>query len=224
MSISKESDLYAKVESYAKRPKGLDCSKTWINAGNKSIRPDVSGIRHSGGVLRGDFELIAIEVKSSAKRFVTILGQASAYSAYVDRVYLCCGLDGVTFSDEEIDIAAHLGVGLLSINSRLQVKRILPAPPCTPMMRMRQEFLESLGWVSCQICSTFFPASGDPEKRSTWGLTRGTTSDIANAAEDNKGYRWWVDPPTGLKPVSDNDYIYHRRAVCPNCVRGLFRE
>ena len=67
----KESDLYAKVRDWAESDDGLRCEKAWTNKGLQGARPDVTGIRHAGGHLRGDFELITIEVKKSSGQFLT---------------------------------------------------------------------------------------------------------------------------------------------------------
>ena len=86
-SAKKESDLYPTVSEWMGSKSGLDCYKTWTNRGLGDVRPDVIGLRHAGGHLRGDFELITVEVKKSSKRFLTSAGQTGAYGVYADRAY-----------------------------------------------------------------------------------------------------------------------------------------
>jgi hypothetical protein len=86
-SAKKESDLYPTVSEWMGRKSGLDCSKTWTNKGLGDVRPDVIGLRHAGGHLRGDFKLVTVEVKKSSKRFLTSAGQTGAYGVYADRAY-----------------------------------------------------------------------------------------------------------------------------------------
>ena len=79
-----------------------------------SIRRLRDWVASSDG-LRGDFELITIEVKKSSGQFLTSAGQAAAYGVYADSAYLCCPQGDKSFDEDNIDIASHLGIGLIEI-------------------------------------------------------------------------------------------------------------
>ena len=143
----KESDLYGKVQDWVVSADGLRCEKAWGNEGLQEARPDVTGLRHAGGHLRGDFELITIEVKKSSSQFLTSAGQAAAYGVYADRAYLCCPRADKPFDEDNVDIASHLGIGLIEIDGNKKVNRVLAAPACQPIPRKREELLFSLGFV-----------------------------------------------------------------------------
>ena len=223
-SAKKESDLYPTVSEWMGSEAGPDCYKTWTNKGLGDVRPDVIGLRHAGGNLRGDFELITIEVKMSSKRFLTSAGQTGAYGVYADRAYLCCLRGDKPFDDDDIDIASHLGIGLLEIDGHKKVERVLAAPVRQPIPRKRQELIESLGYSVCQICGTPFPHSGDPEVRKSWkGLVRGDSRHLSDAVKKKKSYVWWLQNwSIGLKRLDAKDLVYDRRYLCSDCVKWLF--
>ena len=175
-SNEKESALYVKVRDWVTSTDGLRCEKAWKNEGLQEARPDVTGLRHAGGRdgghLRGDFELITIEVKKSSGQFLTSAGQAAAYGVYADRSYLCCPRGDKPFDEDSVDIASHLGIGLIEIGEHQEIKRVLAAPARRPIPHKRVELLFNLGFVVCQICDIPFPRSGDVDERKGWGGLR----------------------------------------------------
>ena len=223
-SAKKESDLYPTVSEWMGRKSGLDCSKTWTNKGLGDVRPDVIGLRHAGGHLRGDFELVTVEVKKSSKRFLTSAGQTGAYGVYADRAYLCCLRGDKPFNDDDIDIASHLGIGLIEVDGHKKVNRVLAAPARQPIPRKRQELLSSLGWVVCQICGIPFPLSGNADQRKGWGGIRreGSRSAISNAVKDGKGFQWWFWDEWVNSYSPNASSSWNRRYLCPDCVYGMF--
>ena len=226
-SNEKESALYGKVRDWVTSTDGLRCEKAWKNEGLQEARPDVTGLRHTGGRdgghLRGDFELITIEVKKSSGQFLTSAGQAAAYGVYADRAYLCCPRGDKPFNEDNIDIASHLGIGLIEIDEHQKIERVLAAPACRPIPQKRQELLESLGFAVCQICGTPFPHSGDSEvRKSRKGLVRGGSRHLSDAVK-KKSYVWWLENwSVGLKRLDANDLMYDRRYLCSDCVKWLF--
>ena len=152
-----ENQLYPAVETWLKNRMG--CYATGINTGIRYARIDAVGIRDVGGDLSGLSEVVAIEVKRGVTPFSNAVGQAHSYSVYADRCYLA---DSQTkpYSDEEIRIASHLGVGLLAISTNArgarQVKKILTAPVTRPLDGMRLLVAEKLGYSQCTICNSMF--------------------------------------------------------------------
>jgi hypothetical protein len=223
-SNEKESDLYDKVQDWVTSADGLRCEKAWKDKGLKEARPDVTGLRHAGGHLRGDFELITIEVKTSSSQFLTSAGQAAAYGVYADRAYLCCPRADKPFDEDNIDIASHLGIGLIEIGTHQEIERVLAAPLRQPIPRKRQELLSSLGFDVCQICGIPFPLSGDADHRKGWGGIRreGSRSAISNAVKDGKGFQWWFWDEWVNSYSPDTSSSWNRRYLCSNCVSGVF--
>jgi hypothetical protein len=215
-SDEKESDLYTKVRDWVASDDGLGCHTTWTNKGIQGARPDVTGLRHVGGYLLADFELVTIEVKKSSARFLTSAGQAAAYGVFADRAYLCCSTGDESFDKDSIDIASHLGIGLVEINEHNEVSKVLAAPIQRPIPRQRQEFLHNLGWVVCLLCSSPFRTSTNPKYKNRWGwngLVNGTTKLISKAVREKKGYAWWRSEIPGGP-----------RFLCLDCTQNLFYE
>ena len=98
------------------------CFKIAENTGLKFSRADIIGIRDIGGDLTGEIETIVVEVKRGSEAFATASGQAYGYIVYANRVYLA---DKRTngFTQEELQIASHLGIGLISIDKNNKCRR-----------------------------------------------------------------------------------------------------
>ena len=70
---------------------------------------------------------------------------------------LACYFEKGSFEDDDFEIASHLGIGLIRIDSKLRCHRESRAPAAAPIPRKRQELLEHLGFVVCQLCEVAFP-------------------------------------------------------------------
>lgn len=107
----KEAELYERVEKWMKGH--FRCFATATNTGLAYSRPDVTGVRDIGGDLSGEVESIIIEVKrGDSQPFATASGQALGYRVYANRVYLA-EARARPFDENEIQIASHLGIGLI---------------------------------------------------------------------------------------------------------------
>ena len=226
MSKFKESDLYEPVRKWLLRKSGLNCdSAPTANRGVRHARPDVTGIRHAGGGLRGDFELISVEVKTSNNRFVASAGQASAYRLFADRAYLACYFEKGSFEDDDFEVAAHLGIGLIRIDSNLRCHRESRAPAGTPIPQKRQLLLEHLGLAICQLCEISFPLTGnlkDLEKGKWKGVKDSDLADVKEALESEKGYMFWNTKWSEQFARRRQELTWSRRYLCPDCVANLF--
>jgi hypothetical protein len=63
------------------------CFHVGRDCGTKLARADVVGVRHVGGDLASDYELVAVEVKIHESFFRSI-SQAAGYSVFAHRCYL----------------------------------------------------------------------------------------------------------------------------------------
>ncbi len=189
------------VSSWLSDPSGLGCLLTPDSPKTiRDPRPDAVGIRHVGGYLVGDFELITVLIRPSTKRFTSVCGETSAQSVHADRTYLACYLGSEEFTDEQIDTALYLGIGLLRIDSDRRCHRTVPAPLNHPTQRMRASLLHGLGLVVCQLCGVSFSLFPDHEQ------------DDAVLWNER-----WADRFGRLR----NESVYDRRHLCPDCVGNI---
>src|SRR5690606_8105081 len=102
------------------------------------------------GDLSGDVEAIAVEVKRGLTPFTNAAGQAAGYKVYADRVYLADSRLK-PFSQDEIDIASNLGIGLIQIK-RGKCHEVLSSPMHRPIRRLQLQLFRALRLGKCQLC------------------------------------------------------------------------
>ena len=145
------------VSSWLYSSQGLGCLLTpEVPRTLPDPRPDAVGIRHVGGQLKGDFEVVSVVIRTSTKRFISACGEASAHSIQADRSYLACYLGSEEFNEDQVDVALHLGIGLINISSDEQCQRTVPAPLSHPRSGLRAALLHRLGLAICQLCGVSF--------------------------------------------------------------------
>jgi hypothetical protein len=216
MRNRRENLIYPVVERWVKRH--FLCFKTATNTGLRHSRVDVIGIRDVGGDLSGQVHTIAVEVKKEGSPFATASGQTLGYNVYANRVYLA-ELRKEAFSFEEMDIASHLGIGLIQIQNRKCIE-VLSSPFYTPIRRLNLLLLDQLGLGRCQLCESFFETGGI--KRKYANMTR---EDVQKAIEKGKGLIFWNyevaarKHKLGIRVAQDT--TYERRFICPECVAQL---
>jgi hypothetical protein len=186
---------------------------------NKGLRdygiPDIVGVRDVGGDLSGDVETIIIEVKRGDDPFPKACGQTLSYNIYANRVYLA-DVKPNTFTPEDLQIAGHLGIGLIQIRKSGCVE-VLSSPFYTPILRINLLLSESLGLARCGLCNSFFRTRD--EKDSSSKVTR---EDLARAIRKEKGLVFWNYELADRKEKLRGLAGYGRRFVCPGCVAQLF--
>lgn len=197
------------------------CFKSAVNVGLRHSRIDVLGIRDVGGILSGEVETICIEVKRGSEPFATASGQALGYSIYANRVYLA-DLRETNFSHNELDIASHLGIGLIQLSAAKRCKEVLSSPLHNPLPRMSLEIITKLALAKCQICGTFFESGKDHH---SWYSK--AAKNLKTAVAMNKGLAFWLhDLSTRKKRVGigrgDEGFTVEKRFVCPECIQNLF--
>jgi len=184
----REKVLYQQVRGWMK--KRFRCFRAEVTKGiRKWGIPDIIGIRDIGGELSGDIETIIIEVKRGDDAFARACGQTLGYNVYANRVYLA-DKRPTTFSPEEMQVASHLGIGLIQIRDHTCIE-VLSGPFYTPIRRLNLDLLEILGVGRCQFCDSFFEM-GNAEQR--WLLMmRGEEpfKVIAKAFDSDKGIIFW---------------------------------
>jgi hypothetical protein len=195
------------------------CFKTDINTGLKISRIDVVGIRDIGGDLSGEIQTIAVEVKKKSP-FATACGQTLGYKIYAHRVYLA-ELRSRPFTWEEIDIACHLGIGLIQIRDG-ECKEAISSPLYEPMRGLNLLVLDQLGYNRCQFCGYFFETGG---RKQGYSKVRAGDDNVQRAIQEEKGVIFWNyevaerKHKLGLRVAADT--TYERRFVCPECVQKL---
>lgn len=219
--ILSEADLYPQVEAWVKRR--FKCFATAINTGIRFGRIDVVGIRDIGGVFTGSTELISVEVKAGNQPYATAAGQAHGYSVYAERCYLADVRPGrAPYSDDELDIASRLDIGLLRISGN-RVEEVMTAPSGSPVQRLQLQVVEKLGYAPCTVCGSLFKYGETPTdgKRLRRYTDAGTA--VTKAIAEEKGFIYWLNDVAERSPEkSARSGIYHRRYVCADCVYGIF--
>jgi hypothetical protein len=213
-----EKDFYPIVGRWLKKSK--NCFKTEINSGLAYGRIDVYGVRDIGGDHSGEIETISIEVKRGSEAFGTASGQALGYKVYAHRVYLADVRD-TTFSDDEISIANHLGIGLIQIKGT-KCTEILTSPVYKPLTRLHLKLLENLGLGKCQLCGCCFESGSKDHHNSK------IVSTMKNALEQKKGLMFWnylvgERKKDGTHPFDIEHQTFERRFLCSDCVQ-TFKE
>ncbi len=222
-NLSKEAKLYPIVEKWM--TKQFQCFKTAKNTGLKQGRIDVVGVRDVGGALAGDIETISIEVKRGTEAFATASGQALGYKIYANRVYLA-DIRSDSFSHDEINIASHLGIGLIQIKNR-KCHEILSSPFYAPMISHNLALLEGFALGKCQSCGSFFE-TGDMKNR--LGRFNNLSRVMKTAFDQEKGFLFWNyevgkrKNRTGVKLIKNDDDVYDRRFICPDCVWTFYEK
>lgn len=148
-----ESDLYDPIKTFLRDTCGYPCVTT--EAGRLGIGyVDVFGARYRKPETF-EIETVGVEVKSEKKAASSDFGQAKGYSVFCDRVYfaskkLIANVD--VFNDIDIEIAKHLGIGLIKIEGRTPIM-VLEAPLSKPIIHMRNDVLESKDIYRCVSCN-----------------------------------------------------------------------
>ncbi len=218
-----EMQYYGAVENWLTGNGG--CFHAGRNCGTKLARADVVGVRHLGGDLASDYELVAVEVKTDEPFFRSI-SQAAGYSVFAHRCYLAEYERGqAQFTREQIEIALSLGVGLLKIRSLSRVTECLSAPPRMVRHRFALQMLEAIGISECVICRGVFVGTYKS------GVKRADRNDVAlmwrRAIEACRngtptGYLFWSEAAAAMKAAAgDSKRNTARRYVCPDCLSNL---
>lgn len=219
-----ERSLYPRVAKWLSSTR--HCFHTAVNTGLRHGRIDVVGVRDVGGELSGEIETFSVEVKRGSEPFATASGQALGYKVYAERVYLA-DLRKRPFTSAEIEIASHLGVGLIRIAGR-QCHEELSSPYHRPILRMNLLLLERMGMGRCQLCGSYFQL-GDVRKPAVKRYSRVSRENIKKARAQERGMMFWnreVDERkrrTGVQTRGD-DLTYERRFLCPDCVEHVLGQ
>lgn len=218
----KESDLYPRVEQWMK--KHFRCFSTATNTGLAYSRPDVTGVRDIGGDLSGEVESIIIEVKrGDSQPFATASGQALGYRVYANRVYLAEARPR-TFNADEIQIASHLGIGLIWIKGR-GCTEVLSSPSYAPITRLNRLLLEKLMLGHSQLCCSVFRIGETPKNR----FSKLARENIDRAIGLERGLMFWNREVAdrkrrlGIRNGAD-ETTYERRFICPDCVSSVLSQ
>jgi hypothetical protein len=210
----KESSFYPCVEEFLKS-EAFGCFKTAQRAGTSFVGiADIVGARDVGGDVKGDIEIIAVEVKGSPSNFGKILGQALGYSLFAHKCYLA-----VTFSNDKVfsleqkELATRLGVGLLEIRKMYGVLRCSEALTSVihiPQGHQMETLLRrGLGLVRCGFCGFFVD-------------TINVTQSWKEALRREKVYLTWRKPDRSLLFSRRRKGDWRRLYICNDCVRELW--
>jgi hypothetical protein len=220
MNRPEEKILYPIVEKWLKRH--YRCFKTFINKGLIYSRIDVGGVRDVGGDLSGEVESIVVEVKRGTEPFATASGQALGYRVYANRVYLA-DLRESRFSLDEINIAGHLGIGLIQIKGK-KCYEILSSPHYRPITKLNYALMEKLALGWCQLCNCMFEIG-----KTTNSWSKLTKKNLQYASDREQGVIFWNYEVAerkrrlGIREI-EKGFTHERRFLCPDCVDHLLSQ
>jgi hypothetical protein len=222
MRNRREKAIYPLVAKWVR--KHFHCFKTEIDKGLRYSRVDVIGVRDVGGELSGEVQTIAVEVKRKGQPFATTSGQTLGYNVYANRVYLAEARKE-PFSPDEMDIASHLGIGLIQIRDHTCIE-VLSSPFYTPIRRLNLRLLETLGLGRCQLCDSFFEMG---DTKNPWSNVIGDEEAcyaVEKAIKEEKGLMFWSLKVAERKrklglTTAPKDFTDERRFICPECVKGI---
>lgn len=209
----KEKALYNSVEKWMRRK--FHCFQTGTNIGFAYSRVDVLGVRDTGGLGSGEVETIGIEVKRGEHKFATACGEAVGYTVYANRVYLAQSRLR-RFDHKELEIASHLGVGLIHIGPKRPVE-ILSAPYHNTLPGITIDVLQGLDVGRCQLCQSFFATENN--KRSN------ISQSVRNAVKAGKALQFFTEELEARKikarVATAKSLIYDSRYLCSECLTVL---
>ena len=152
---------YPAVQSYLRRL-GYVCESKgsggkvipFIMKGSGQIILDVFGIRTPGSPFSSELEVAAVEVKRSTSRAsLRYMHQALNSSKIAHKCYLAMPRK---YTDKDLKMAAELGIGLLTIRGRNQVRLESESRRFDPNESSLLEFLRrNLAIAKCGICGNF---------------------------------------------------------------------
>jgi len=105
---------------------------------------------------------------------------------FANRIYLAEQRPN-TFSQEEVEIAGHLGVGLIRITGTKYHKE-LSSPHYRPITLINLPLIERLGLGVCQLCGTVFATSQDPKRNNYSNLHK---KNLIKAVNDERRPMFW---------------------------------
>lgn len=213
-SNNDEKTLYTLVETWMRRK--FRCFQSGTNLGFSFSRVDVLGVRDIGGSGSGEIETIGIEVKCGAGDFATACGQAVGYTVYANRVYLAQKRQQA-FKQKELEIASHLGVGLVHIN-QYHLREALSAPYHSTLPGITIDVLDKLDLGRCQLCQSFF-ITGTDQRNERVSLS------VRNAVKAGKAYQFFTEAQEARKIkarlLPDRSTSYDSRYICPECLKVM---
>lgn len=215
-----EKAYYPIVAKYLLR--NYQCFKTQINTGLKYSRADVIGIRDTGGDFTGEIETIIVEVKRGSEAFATASGQAYGYTVYANRIYLADKRE-TSFTPLEVQIASHLGIGLIRIDNKNKCSIVLTSPFYKPMPKMNADLLQKLRLCKCQLCESYFEIGNEKNR-----YANVSKENILKAFEEEKGVVFWNRELSKRKErhgvrLGMPNTTYERRFICSDCI-GLLGQ
>ena len=226
-----EKDYYPIVKEWLERQ--YNCFKTGINTGLVHSRADVVGIRDTGGDYSGEIETIVVEVKRNQEPFATASGQTFGYTIYANRVYLADKREN-GFTQDEIMIANHLGIGLIQIDKNNKCSEILTSPYYKSLTKFSTQFLHKLKLAKCQFCATYFECEDDSNhaKVTSRSDSTFTQENFKKTIAEKRGVKFYLHEEMWARKYkfkTDNDkrspeYTYETRYLCPECTKLLFSD
>lgn len=215
-----EKQFYDKVVKFLRQEFG--CFEVKKEVGTDFGIIDVLGIRKVSKDLAFGYELISVEVKEHNARYLNSVGQALAYSISTHRCFLAYHMPrNKKFSQREMDIADHFGIGLISLSKSKEPKLFRSSSLFTPKNEYTAWLINKLGQFSCALCGGIFkevdildinqPGKINPTDNSSF------LGNLGKAITKRKNVKWFL-----FEMAEEMDkktkFTYDRRYLCKDCV------
>ena len=216
--MSNEKELYPVVKKFATEE--LGCIETKINTGTRFAHIDVLGLRQRASDFASFSELIAIEVKDGGTRILNYLGQALSYSLYAHKVYLAWRKENGKITEEEKEIAAKFGVGLLQISNEKSVNLMSTSREFSPERHYALHALDKLNYFECIVCRANYPKESviSINKPGPINLTEDSQykGKLNRSISSGSPARYFLYQLAEMRE-KETQYTYDKRFICKDC-------
>jgi hypothetical protein len=218
--MAKERQFYDKVVKFLGQEFG--CFEVKKEVGTALGIIDVLGIRRVSKDLAFRYELISVEVKEQNARYLNSVGQALAYSVCTHRCFLAYHMPrSRKFSQAEMDIADHFGIGLISLSKSKEPKLVRSSSLFNPKIEYTTWLIDKLDQFTCALCGGIFkqveivninqPGKIIPTDNSSY------LGKLGEAITKRKNAKWFLFE-MAEEMGEKRGYIYDRRYLCKDCV------
>jgi len=208
--MTKESELYPIIKRYLEKKYSKSVLISKINSGVWGGKIDVVLVRGIFGELLNTCEIVTVEAIPDKDRFLNYIGQALGYSIFSDRCYLAVKGE---FTQEEIDVANSLGIGLIEINKN-SCKQVLDSKLFNPIDYLRLKLLSHFDIHKCSICGSYL-------------IMKNPSRKLNDSIKNKMDYVYYLDAQDEIavkKGLERRKNVYIRRYICKDCINGIFSE
>ena len=123
-------------------------------------------------------------------------------------------------TQDEIDVASRIGVGLLSISCENKINLVATSNEFDPEHYRLLQVIDKLGYFECTICRSYYRKNPAGIKVNKFELNVIEDPDyrgkFAQEVTERRGAVYWLHE-LAKNHREENMYIYDRRFICKDC-------